>query len=76
MIDSCQTPVVGLGLGGDFNFAPLHISPATFAHLPGNPNPHLNCCKTPNLGLGLGVDFTLVWDTNTNIINDNNNKTL
>ena len=30
----CQTP--GLGLGVDFTFAPLHISPATLAHLPGN----------------------------------------
>ena len=33
----CQTPVLGLRLGVDFNFAPLRISPATFAHLPGNP---------------------------------------
>ena len=32
----CQTPVLGLRLGVDFTFAPLHISPATFAHIPGN----------------------------------------
>ena len=32
----CQTPVLGLGLGVDFTFTPLHISPATLAHLPGN----------------------------------------
>ena len=52
---------------------PLHISPATVAHLPGNlrtfpgnPTPHLNCCQTPDLGLGLGVDNSFAWDNNNN----------
>ena len=42
----CQTPDLGLGLGVDFNFAPLHISPATFEHLPGNPCTSLRQPKT------------------------------
>ena len=35
-ISFCQTPILGLGVGVGFTFAPLHISLATFALLPGN----------------------------------------
>ena len=62
----CQTPDLGLRLGVDFTFAPLHISQATFAHLRGNPNPHPNCCQTSDPGEGLAVDFSFVWDYNNN----------
>ena len=55
-VEFCQTPVLGLGLGVDFSFAPLHISPTTFVHLPGNQKQHLNCCQTPGIKkLGLLV---------------------
>ena len=62
---------------------PLHIAPATFAHLlatltpfPSNSNPHLNCFQTPDLGLGLGVNLTFAWDNsnNNNNYNSNNNE--
>ena len=68
----CQTPDLGRGLGVDFTFAPLHISPATLAHLHGNP--HINCSQTPDFGLRLGVDFTFARDNNNNNNNINNNN--